>query len=279
MNRGGFIYLLLAIGLGAALILSAQDTPPTEPKKEPVPKTDPKDAPIEKPAPKENAPAETVPKKEPLPSSQTNDAPKTLPKKKGTPKSILPELPETEEKLEKIAATLEDLITAQTLFQKRLGEVAVELKTLREETDQSVQRAGTNYATRAAIKDLVDKLAELDKKRLADRELILNEMAKMAKTLTSGGTFTRPKLPADTNTTHIPPPVPVKGFEHAIEQGESLLAIIGAYNAEFKKQGKKSVTYSQVMAANPGLRPERLVVGQKILIPEPDAMPTKGKRP
>ena len=273
MNRGGSVYLLLATGLGAALILSAQDTPPAEPKKEPG----------EKPAPAETPPkaTSTEPKKEAVPnSSQTNDAPKTLPKKKAAPKNPSPELPETEEKLEKIAATLEDLITAQTLFQKRLGDVAVELKTLREETDQTVQRAGTNYATRAAIKDLADKLAELDKKRLADRELILNEMAKMAKTLTGGGTFTRPKLPSDTNTTHVTPPVPVKGFEHAIEQGESLLAIIGAYNAEFKKQGKKSVTYSQVMAANPGLKPERLVVGQKILIPEPDAVaPIKGKRP
>lgn len=272
MNRGGSVYLLLAIGLGAALILSAQDTPPAEPKKEPT----------EKPVPTETPPkaTSTEPKKETTPSSETNAAPKTLPKKKADPKNPSPELPETEEKLEKIAATLEDLITAQTLFQKRLGEVAVELKTLREETDQTVQRAGTNYATRAAIKDLADKLAELDKKRLADRELILNEMAKMAKTLTGGGTFTRPKLPSDTNTTHVAPPVPVKGFEHAIEQGESLLAIIGAYNAEFKKQGKKSVTYSQVMAANPGLKPERLVVGQKILIPEPDAAtPTKGKRP
>lgn len=278
MNRGGSVYLLLVAGLGAALILSAQDTPPAEPKKEPAPKTEPKDVPAEKSVPKGIVPkVEPVdPKQEPISNSQTNDTPKP-PSKKVAPKKI--ELPETEEKLEKLAAILEDLITAQTLLQKRLADVAVELKTMREETEQSVQRAGTNYATRAAIKDLGDKIAELDKKRLADRELILNEMTKMAKTLTSGGNFTRPKLPADTNTTVIPP-VPVKGFEHAIEQGESVLAIIAAYNTEFKKQGKKTVTFSQVMAANPGLRPERLVVGQKILIPEPiDTTPSKGKRP
>ena len=271
MNRGNSVYLLLVAGLGAALILSAQETPPAEPKKEPTPKSEP-----------QAAPKEAAPKKEPStnspPNGQTDGAPKPAPKKKAAPQKS--ELPETEEKLEKIASTLEDIIIAQTLFQKRLADIVGELKTLREETDQSVQRAGTNYATRAAIKDLADKLVELDKKRLADRELILNEMTKMAKTLASGGSFTKPKLPSDTNTTHVAPPIPVKGFEHTIEQGESLLAILGAYNTEFKKQGKKSITYSQVMAANPGLKPERLVVGQKILIPDPgDGTPTKGKRP
>jgi hypothetical protein len=274
VNRGGSAYLLLAIGLGAALALSAQDTPPAEPKNESAPEAEPKAPSGEKSPPKENtpspAPKETTPEKA---------APKTPPKKKAAPKDPAPELPETEEKLEKIAATLEDIIAAQTVFQKRLAALAGELKSLREETDLAVQRAGTNYATRAAIKDLTDKLAEMDKKRLADRELILNEMTKLAKSLTTGGGFTRPRLPSDTNTVTTPP-VPVKGFEHTIESGESLLAILGAYNAEFKKQGKKSVTYTQVMAANPGLKPERLIVGQKIIIPEPaETTPPKGKHP
>jgi LysM repeat protein len=40
-----------------------------------------------------------------------------------------------------------------------------------------------------------------------------------------------------------------------------------AYNAEFKKLGKKQVTQKQVLAANPGLNPNNIRVGQKIFIP------------
>ncbi len=55
-----------------------------------------------------------------------------------------------------------------------------------------------------------------------------------------------------------------KGFEYVIKSGDTLEAIVQAYREKNIK-----VTVSQIVNANPGLKPERLRVGQKIFIPAP----------
>ena len=54
----------------------------------------------------------------------------------------------------------------------------------------------------------------------------------------------------------------ITGHEHVVQAGETLSSIVHAYAAR-----GVSVTLDDVLKANPGLRPERLRVGQKIFIP------------
>jgi LysM repeat protein len=56
---------------------------------------------------------------------------------------------------------------------------------------------------------------------------------------------------------------------HKVQTGEFLGTIIIAYNRAYKDEGLGIVTQSQVLKANPGLNPNRLLIGQKIKIPLP----------
>ena len=53
-------------------------------------------------------------------------------------------------------------------------------------------------------------------------------------------------------------------FPYVIQSGDTLDAIIQAY-----KEKNIKVTMAQILAANPGLKADRLRVGQKIVIPAP----------
>jgi LysM repeat protein len=53
-------------------------------------------------------------------------------------------------------------------------------------------------------------------------------------------------------------------FEYTVQAGDTLAAIVKAYRDKSIK-----ITLSQVLAANPGLKPENMRVGQKIVIPAP----------
>ena len=59
-----------------------------------------------------------------------------------------------------------------------------------------------------------------------------------------------------------------KGFEHIVKSGDTLSGIITAYREQNIKVNKE-----QIMAANPGLVPEKMRLGQKIWIPAPQQCP------
>ena len=66
------------------------------------------------------------------------------------------------------------------------------------------------------------------------------------------------------------PPAKFKFRENTVQAGEFLSTILEAYNSAFKDEGLKGrVTQSQVLKANPGLKANRLLIGQKLRIPEP----------
>ena len=68
-----------------------------------------------------------------------------------------------------------------------------------------------------------------------------------------------------TESTQPGPTGPQKGFEHVIERGQTLSAIVEA----FRSKGIK-VTLKQVLDANPNINEKKLAVGQKIFIPLPE---------
>jgi hypothetical protein len=54
-----------------------------------------------------------------------------------------------------------------------------------------------------------------------------------------------------------------------VQSGDSLGAIVKAYNADFKSKGLKQITMRQAREANPNVNWDKLRVGQKIVIPRP----------
>ena len=55
-----------------------------------------------------------------------------------------------------------------------------------------------------------------------------------------------------------------KVFPYTIQSGDTIDAIVAAY-----KEKDIKITVAQILAANPGLKADRLRVGQKIYIPAP----------
>ena len=69
-----------------------------------------------------------------------------------------------------------------------------------------------------------------------------------------------------------PPPKAVAStkedaYEYTVKSGNRLLDVIKEYNVELKKNHMKPVTLKEVLEANPGLKPNLLIEGKKILIP------------
>ena len=169
----------------------------------------------------------------------------------------------TQQQINKLNGQVQDLLDAQAVQAKRITALEKEISELR---DKSSQPGATDTANADDLKKLADQVQEIDKKRQADRELILKEIEKLGKV--GGPTSGRKSTP--TVTTNPPaggstsPGGKQSGYEYSIQRNDNLSIIAMAY----RDQGIK-VTTDQILKANPGLDPKNLKVGQKIFIPAP----------
>jgi len=182
--------------------------------------------------------------------------------------ALLVERREAEERYKRLAAIVDDLRDAYELQSKRLIALGEELHRLRDENSQLSRNSG-NYVSREEIRKLSEKLQEVDNKREADKKLILEELQKLAKANLTAA-VPEPKTPAPSTPVEK---TPENGefFTYTVQKGDTLMAIITAYNVELKKQGKAAVTLDAVKKANPNLNPNALRPGKEILIPVPSA--------
>jgi hypothetical protein len=166
-----------------------------------------------------------------------------------------------EERYRRLNTAVEGLLAAQAEQQRRLETLVTELRQVRAE---SAQPKG-DFVTREELKQLVDTVREIDRKREADRRMILEEIENLGKSLAASFKAATPRrTEPDKSTTSTPAYEEVA--EHKVEQGQTLSAIVAAYNAEYKKQGKRT-SLKLVLDANPNIKPEAMAVGQKVVVP------------
>jgi len=161
-----------------------------------------------------------------------------------------------EERLNKLAGHIEDLLAAKAEQDKRIAALAKELETVREQASKPTG----NYASQEELRKLAEVVQKIDQKRVEDNERILKEIEKLGKTVSSKPS----KAAAIPGGNSSDPGKPEKGFEYEVQSGDTLSAIVQAY----KEKGVK-ISLDQILKANPGLKPENLKVGQKIFIPKP----------
>jgi nucleoid-associated protein YgaU len=169
----------------------------------------------------------------------------------------------TEERLNQLSGKIEDLIASQETQRKQLAELRREIESLRDQASKPT----ANFAAQEDLKRVADAVKEVDRKRLEDYEKIRTTIKDLGKTLAAPSTPQR-KAKSESESTEAPKaskqPANDKGFEHTVKSGDTLSGIVQAY----KEQNIK-VTKEQIMAANPGLVPEKMRLGQKIWIPAP----------
>ncbi len=166
----------------------------------------------------------------------------------------------TQERLDKMAGQIQDFLDNQKSLQQQLSQISKEVSALRE---QMANQPREDWATAADLKRLADGVREIDKKRIEDNERIRTEISKLGKLLASAPA-SRPRVSHDEETKEKEPSKPEAGLEYVVQPGDSLSLIVQAC----REKGIK-VTMDQVRKANPKLNPEKLLVGQKIFIPQP----------
>jgi len=173
----------------------------------------------------------------------------------------------TQQQLDKLGGQLQDILEAQAQQGKRIDALIKDLAELRDKVNTPQV---SDSASREDLKKLAEQVQEVDRKRAEDRELILKNLAQLAKA--GGGDVPaptpkhKPKPTSGGDTPPAGPATPQNGYEYAVKEGDTLGSIAKAYRA----QGVK-VTTTQILKANSGLDPNKLYVGKKIFIPDPNA--------
>ncbi len=184
----------------------------------------------------------------------------------------------TQQQIEQLNGRIQDLIEGQAAQGKRLDALAHDISELREKVN--APPANTDSVTHDELLKLAKTVKELADKQQADKELIVENIKQLGKTITevptSGGSkknhgSKKADAKSDAKTdvkTDVPatPTGPLVGHEYIVKPGDQFSLIVKAY----RDQGVK-VTTKQVKEANPGLDPDKILVGQKIFIPDPAA--------
>jgi LysM repeat protein len=170
----------------------------------------------------------------------------------------------SEERFNKLAGQIEDLRAGQEALGKRIEALLKHFESMRGQMD----KPSGNYASDEDLKRLAEAVKEIDRKRLEDYEKIRTELKNLGKSLaapTPVSHKTAPPVVAD-NANSEKSNIPDKGFEYQVKKGETLSMIVQAY-----RDNNIKITTDQVLKANPGLKPEKMRVGQKIFIPAPQS--------
>lgn len=161
----------------------------------------------------------------------------------------------TQERLDKLSGQIEDLVAGQKEQQKQIQAILKEVENLREQSAKPT----VAYASQEDLKNVAEAVKEVDRKRLEDFEKIRTELQKLGRTISQAAPPPRRTPPTETTDKTSD-----KGFEYIVKKGDTLSLIVQAY-----RENNIKITTDQVLKANPGLKPEKMHVGQKIFIPAP----------
>ena len=185
----------------------------------------------------------------------------------------------TQQQLDKLSGSIQELSETVAQDEKRIEAVEKSLNDLRDKVNTPAPTG--DYASNDDLKKLAQQVQEIDRKRQEDRDLILDQIKKLAAASGSPIHIHTPPPDTDSSTSSSgsgnsgtsggsggtpPADVPTTGHYYTIKSGDRLSAIVKAY----RDAGVK-VTTSQVLKANPGLDPNKIIVGKKIFIPDANA--------
>ncbi len=202
-------------------------------------------------------PKETTPPQTPKPAA----VPKVTPRNVRSNDYIV-------EQLGQLRGAIKDLQEAYTQQLRKAAVLKTEVKQLRTANETFKRDLALKFASNKDIDELAKKLVELDKNRRNDLDVTNNQIDEILKIVTK--LAAAPVQPRNNGSGIDPAPADFKFRQHAVQTGEFLSNIQEAYNKAFKNEGLKGrITQSQILKANPGLKADRLFVGQKLRIPLP----------
>jgi TolA-binding protein len=171
-----------------------------------------------------------------------------------------------EERFRILRSSVDDLMAAQMNLQRRLD--VLEQSIVRLSAEVRSKPGEDRVVSRREFEELGRAIQEVDRKREADRRQILDQIEELGRSLTAALRESRPTPPVRVSPpeSRAGPATPQEGAEHIVQAGQTLSAIIVAYNAEWKARGRRT-SLQLILDANPGLEPKTMAVGRKVFIP------------
>jgi len=208
----------------------------------------------------------------------------SLSAQEATRAAAIAEQQDAAERYQRLSAQIEDLLVANRDLQRKVGELENDLRKTRAEllaevskVESRAESGNSKLVSQDQLKKVIESINDVDKKRADEDKKIVDAMKKsfeQVKSIASTPTLVpaAPSTPKE-NINNAVPSGPTKGFEHTVAKGEYLTSIIKAYNEALKEKGvTKKITQDMVMKANPDLNPNKMVIGQKIFIPDPSQL-------
>jgi chromosome segregation ATPase len=175
---------------------------------------------------------------------------------------------DTEERLRRVTADIQNLQDTQEVLQKHLEEIRQRMSKLEDELhtikDEQGRNSG-NYVTRDDLRKAFEKFAkEVDDRREADKKVILESIRGLEKSAPSMVSDS----PKGNSSRHAPEPSDEDTKIYVVKRNDRLKDIIARANELYAQQGLPKITEEEVRKANPNLtNPNLLRTGQKIRIP------------
>ena len=180
---------------------------------------------------------------------------------------------EMEEKIKRLRAELEDMKALNNSLTESLNTLTRQVKAQNDAMKKfadAYKIALSDYVRKSELDALAKSVREIERNRKSDQAQVVKKFAELKKLILENPpkVIQVPSNPSNNSSGRPSRSDEPKGVEHEVGKGQTLTAIIAAFNDQLKKEGRRArVTLSQVKAANPGLNPDRVTVGQKIFIP------------
>jgi TolA-binding protein len=157
-----------------------------------------------------------------------------------------------------LSAKVKKMSEIQDLLIQQQQLLLQQLEALRRDIDQ-LHCASTNLATRSDLAECVGRLGQIEFGLRRAQETNYQAICALVEGMLAPASAPGPGA-SGTNRT-------LKAEPYIVQSGDTLLKIIGRMNDVLAKGGLPELTADQIVRANPGLNPDRIRIGQMLLIP------------
>lgn len=159
---------------------------------------------------------------------------------------------QVQEKLDQLSASYQNLIDAQYVLREQI-------KTLRERLDETTAApdeptGNTEYATKADVLAIEERMSALEKKWEADTQNIAKQIGDLKSVIQKALTQASAAAAAPSGDY----------YEHTLAKGETIAKVVRAF-----QEAGVATSIKDVLDANPGLNPNNLKIGAVLRIPAP----------
>lgn len=170
---------------------------------------------------------------------------------------------QAEERWRKLSSQVEEMERTQEVLRKRIATLELENSSLRSDVTRNSGAGVSPEEFQRVIKQITDKLKELDDKRIADNRAIVEQVKQSIRDFKPVAAAPSPSRSPTVPDSTDPLPGTQDGFNHILLEGQTISGVVQAFRAKGVK-----TSIQAVLDANPKIRdPKNIRAGTEIFVP------------